>query len=342
MGHLTQDSVQTLLTHAYNARVASGFASAWGYLDPTASPSVVTYGTHSWAASALPVTPNHSLFDLASLTKIISGGTFFFSAYDHGEFSLDESLGDCLGIDGPSRSVVLRDLLTHTSGFPAIAEIGLLQSYMPSPSQLGKVLYSDVGFLWLNQVFLRHTGRTIEDWFETEIKPRLRVGSTLGYRPLPEFLGVDSSCVATEVHPSRGLIQGQVHDDNTYALGGASFHAGLFGSLNDVIDWCKCFFSGAFCSPRTLRLLLKNWNAPGTAPRAIAWDMPPGDGSGSTGKSLKGAAFGHLGFTGTSLWVDLDRGRYAILLTNRVHPTRNDPESIRNLRRAFHATVFDT
>lgn len=343
MGDLKKSSVEMLFREAHSARIASAFAAAWGSFDSPASLGVAVFGNHSWASEALAVTSDRSLFDLASLTKIISGGTYFFSALDRGEVSLQETLGECLNIEGPARSLSLQELLTHTSGLPAIAEPGVdFTSYAPDPSNRGQVIYSDVGFLWLNQVFFKQTGRSIGDWFQSELRPSLRPKSSLMYRPVPQFSMLDPTCVATEVHPTRGLIQGQVHDDNTFLSGGESLHAGLFGSLMDVVDWCQSFFSGKYCSHRTLNLLLKNWNQTGSAPRAIAWDMPSGDGTGSTGRSLGGAAVGHLGFTGTSLWVDLDRGRFAILLTNRVHPNRNHPQRIRSLRRAFHATVFDT
>jgi serine-type D-Ala-D-Ala carboxypeptidase len=341
VGDLTASSVQRLLTEGYAARIASGFAAAWGDLGSN-SAATVTVGRHSWDANALPVTESASLFDLASLTKVISGGTYFFQAYDRGEFSFEETLGDCLGINGPVSVITLRELLTHTSGLPAIADLKRMHEYAPNEAQRGQVVYSDVGFLLLNEAMRSHSAQTISSWFLQEIHPQLESGNSLHYRPLPQFLENDPSCVATEVSLARGLIQGQVNDTNTFLLGGESLHAGLFGSLTGVVDWVKAFFDGKFCSPRTLHALLQNWNPPGAAPRAIAWDMPAPDGSGSTGRSLTGPAVGHLGFTGTSLWVDLDRGRYAVLLTNRVHPRCADSQSIRNLRRAFHAIVFDT
>jgi CubicO group peptidase (beta-lactamase class C family) len=142
----------------------------------------------------------------------------------------------------------------------------------------------------------------------------------------------------TEICPWRGRLQGEVHDDNTWSRGGKAGHAGLFGRLKDLELWIDSLLGGDFVSRRTLREFARVVTDSSGNRRAFGFDVSALDGSGSTGFAFSPATIGHLGFTGTSLWMDLDQGVYAILLTNRVHPVRTD-DRIRQLRREYHDAV---
>jgi CubicO group peptidase (beta-lactamase class C family) len=143
---------------------------------------------------------------------------------------------------------------------------------------------------------------------------------------------------ATEICPWRGMLVGQVHDDNAWSRGGVAGHSGAFGRLRDVKTWLKQIFSGDFIGRNTLEKFTQEAVSIDGTRRTLGFDMPSMDGSGSTGFSFSRNTVGHLGFTGTSLWVDLETADYAILLTNRVHPSRDDLR-IRWVRREFHKLV---
>jgi CubicO group peptidase (beta-lactamase class C family) len=142
----------------------------------------------------------------------------------------------------------------------------------------------------------------------------------------------------TENCPWRGLLQGEVHDDNAWSRGGVAGHAGLFGRLQDVQHWIEALFSGLWVSRSTLRRFADVHVDSSGARRAHGFDVPSIDGSGSTGLSFSMNSIGHLGFTGTSVWMDLDSGDFAVLLSNRVHPKRTD-DRIRAVRREFHRII---
>jgi CubicO group peptidase (beta-lactamase class C family) len=121
-------------------------------------------------------------------------------------------------------------------------------------------------------------------------------------------------------------------------MGGVAGHAGVFGSINDVIAWVRALVEGKIAGFATLRKFSESQSDSFGARRALGFDVPAVDGTGSTGFVFPSSSIGHLGFVGTSLWIDLDQGRFAILLTNRVHPSREDIR-IRDLRRAFHQAL---
>ena len=294
---------------------------------------------------------------------------------DGGRVDLDETLERFLpevtARHAHLKSLTLAQLLSHTSGLPAwkpfyeemrvhfsdrlpslpISErkeyfFERVFSTLPESEPGTKTVYSDVGFLILGAVAERIGGQTL-DRLASEIiwNP---IGSGLQYRPVLTDTAVErtrirqtgESVAATEVCPWRGLVQGQVHDDNAWSLGGVAGHAGVFGTLVDVKRWAQALLNGKFASPATLQkfsteVRLKDGSSSG---RALGFDLPARDGSGSTADAFSPTAIGHLGFTGTSIWLDLDRGRGAILLTNRVHPSRDDLR-IRNLRREFHSQI---
>jgi len=317
-------------------------------------------GSTSHFADALPVTEK-TYFDLASLTKILSTTTLAMKRYDQGTLNLDQTLS----VNPSFSSIRIKDLLTHASGLPAWkpfyeemkSHFGvslpyvslverkkkfdeLLYRSVPENPPLSKVIYSDLGFLMLANLLSRDFKTDVESmWAAMKIEHlHFRPVLTDAFTARARSKQRGESIAATEFCPWRGLLVGQVHDDNAWSSGGIAGHAGSFGHLNDIKAWLHAIFLGPFLSRSTLEIFTREAVSISGIRRALGFDMPSEDGSGSTGFSFSRNTVGHLGYTGTSLWVDLDSGDYAILLTNRVHPSRADVR-IRELRREFHRLV---
>jgi len=350
--------IDELLDYAVKIQISSGIAAAWGSLDDLTQGKFqsVFAGTESHYSEE-KITAN-TIFDLASLTKILATTSLFMRLHERGLVDLDAKY--------PGKPFTFHQLLTHSSGLPAwkpfyeemIAKfggadelskltIGERKNYLyelvnavPLENQPGeKIVYSDLGFLLLSEfVENLENGKYFCDWVKEEVWSRIK-GCGLQYRPL-STRDSKTGIAATEFCPWRGMLQGEVHDDNCWSMGGVAGHAGVFGSLNDVVAWTRALTQGKIVSFATLEKFSKITSDSTGARRAIGFDVPALDGSGSTANVFSpNGTIGHLGFTGTSVWIDLDAGRFAILLTNRVHPSRDD-NRIRSLRPMFHRVAF--
>ncbi len=349
--------IQEGMERAISEGIGSGMAASFGRIEDLVARRPVTTlyaGRTSHLTNAGQVGPS-TRFDLASLSKILGTTLLAMKQFEQGVFRLDEC-------PVPGRSFTWRQLLQHSSGLPAwkgffetlVARFGTSLHAVPleERSRLffsaldsiglesapgARIVYSDLGFLHLGRALSLDLGSDVARlWAESE-----SVG--LHYRPvihsaLEERFAIQArgeSVAMTEICPWRGPLAGLVHDDNCYSLGGVAGHAGVFGTLQDLLAWIGGLFRGDFVSLATLR----EFSTPGSddrgGRRALGFDCPSEDGSGSTGFAFSPDSIGHLGFTGTSLWMDPVNGNFAILLTNRVHPTRED-NRIRAFRRAFH------
>lgn len=269
-------------------------------------------------------------FDLASLTKVIFTVTEVLRLVEEGLADLDDPLSRFMpemswmqNSELPKRT--LRQLLTHTSGLPAWAPMytwnadastlkhQILQHTWPV-NPPGQTLYSDIGYILLGLVLERLRGKLLYEFDQP---------MGLMFKPKPE------QSVATERCPWRGrVLRGEVHDENCFALGGATGHAGLFGTLGGVLNFAQSMLDGSALSPAVLAELRR----PQSEERGLGWILA---GIGFSGGSLcSRAAIGHTGFTGTGLWIDFDRGYAWALLTNRVHPSRHVETGIIELRKA--------
>ncbi|KQR23004.1 serine hydrolase domain-containing protein [Deinococcus sp. Leaf326] len=274
-------------------------------------------------------------WDLASLTKPLFTARQVLRAAAEGRLDPDDALSRFLPElawmqDTALRERTLRQLLSHTAGLPAWAPLytwgdaaliraRLLQEAWPL-GPVGPVVYSDLGYLLLGQVLERVYGQPLRDF-------RLEDGLTFSPEP--------GRSVATEVCAWRErLLRGETHDENAGALGGAAGHAGLFGTLDGVLNQAQKLLSGGWLSPVAQAAALRP-EAPG---RTLAFvGMVPGwSGGGLCGPR----AYGHTGFTGTGLWVEPDAGLAWTLLTNRVHPSRHGSTDIQALRRAVGNTLL--
>lgn len=285
-----------------------------------------------------------TIYDLASLTKVVGLTTVTMLAVERGAIALDSPVVHYLPAfhDG---AVTVRHLLTHSSGLPAwrplhqettsrAAALALVDTTRLVTAPGDSFVYSDLGAILLTQVMERTLGARMDELVERLITRPLRLEDT---RYLPPD-GWRPRIAPTENDPWRGrILRGEVHDENAARLDGVSGHAGLFGSARDLLRFGDWLLSGIGdqvdapgCDPRALpdppklvgEFIVRQELPPGSS-RALGWDTPSG--VSSAGTILGARSFGHTGFTGTSIWIDPSRGLVIVLLANRVHPTRDNP-----------------
>ena len=296
-----------------------------------------------------PAATPETIFDLASLTKVVATTSLVMRAVEQGQLELSAQVSAHLPAwRGHERdSATLLDLLEHASGLTAhlpffrdhrgraefeAAICSLPLEYAPRSQSI----YSDLGFILLGFI-LSDVVATPLDRQWAELSEQLNLGD-LRYRPPRAWR---PRIAPTELDPWRGrLLQGEVHDENGWALDGVAGHTGLFGTVAAVSRFARVMLatmnrSTPLGSPDTARRFVTRTTVSGSS-RALGWDtMLP---TSSCGERLSPSAIGHTGFTGTSLWIDPDAGFYVVLLTNRVHPTRAN-EAILDLRPAIHNAV---
>ncbi len=307
------------------------------------------FGRLSYGPDAPRVTAE-TLYDLASLTKVVATTTMAMILVDEGWLRLDQPVQELLpGFRGPGKELVtVRHLLTHSAGLPATAqlykEIRGKAAYLERIQAMdleyppgSRSIYSDLGMILLGEILERATGQPLDAFVRERVFEPLRMRHTL-FRP-PAALW--PRIAPTEDDPwRRRVVQGEVHDENAFALGGVAPHAGLFGTAGDLSRFARMILNGGvldhhrIVSRETAELFTRRAGIPGSD-RALGWDAKSAEGS-SAGTLFGPRSFGHTGFTGTSLWIDPERQLYVILLTNRVHPTREN-----NLIREVRPAVAD-
>jgi uncharacterized protein YbbC (DUF1343 family)/CubicO group peptidase (beta-lactamase class C family) len=315
--------------------LAVGHKGALAHLHP--------FGALSYDPDAPPVTAR-TLYDLASLTKVVATTTMAMILVDEGKLDLDRPVRELLpGFQGPHKdAVTVRHLLTHSSGLPAVAPLfkeirgreayleriqGMALEYPPG----SRSTYSDLGVILLGEILERVAGQPLEAFTRERIFEPLGMRDTL-FRPPAD---IRLQIAPTEQDPWRGrMVQGEVHDENAFAMGGVAPHAGLFGTAGDLARFAQMMLDGGIVSRETIALFTRRAGIP-NSDRALGWDTKSAQGS-SAGTLFSASSFGHTGFTGTSMWIDPERQLYVILLTNRVHPTREN-----NLIREVRPAVAD-
>jgi beta-N-acetylhexosaminidase len=321
--------------------------------------SLHAFGNLSYAANAAAV-DTHTMYDIASLTKVVATTTLVAKLAE-GDFpvplDLDARVERYLPewAAGPQpewrRQVTVRHLLTHTSGLPAFKEYwraskntqDTLTKIFAEPLEYEpgtKEIYSDLGIILMAEIIERLTGRTLDDLARTYIFTPLAMKDTM-FRP-PKKLWPGIAPTEIDNNLRHRLVQGEVHDENAFAIGGVSGHAGLFSTVPDLAAFCQTLLNGGVYAQH--RLLRRSTIAQFTTPqqlssgtRTLGWAVPTE--GGSSGHYFSAHSFGHTGFTGTSIWIDPDRQLFVVLLTNRVHPTREN-QKIAQLRPAFHDAVM--
>jgi beta-glucosidase-like glycosyl hydrolase/CubicO group peptidase (beta-lactamase class C family) len=321
--------------------------------------SLRAFGKLSYDAKAAAAIPN-TMYDIASLTKAVATTTLVAKLVE-GDFAvpldLDAKIERYLPewANGPNADwrhrVTVRHLLTHTSGLPAFKEYwrtskgkqDTLARIFAEPLEYEpgtKEIYSDLGIILMAEIVERLTGRTLDGLAKSTIFSPLGMKDTM-YRP-PKELWSQTAPTEIDNNLRYRLVQGEVHDENAFAIGGVSGHAGLFSTAPDLAAFCQMLLNGGvYAHQRILRrAMIAQFTAPqqlsgGT--RTLGWAVPTE--GGSSGHYFSARSFGHTGFTGTSIWIDPDRQLFVVLLTNRVHPTRENTK-IQQVRPALHDAVM--
>ena len=303
------------------------------------------YGRLDWPAGS-PPPDSASLYDLASLTKVVATTTIAMMLEEQGRLDLDRTVASYLvpQFAAPDKAgVTVRMLLTHSGGLEAGAPLyaqGVRgrEQYLAQIEQRplrgapgAHMVYSDWDMVLLQLVLERITGQPLDRLFAE------RVATPLGLR---ESTFLPDSALRTRTAPTAndtargGLLRGVVHDGNAWAIGGVSGHAGLFASARDLARFAQMLLNGGeFGGVRLLKpSTVARWTTvqDDLSSRALGWDTPSGESSAGHYASARG--FGHTGFTGTSLWADPERGLFIVILTNRVHSRGTSQRHVR-LRR---------
>src|SRR5712671_2092498 len=330
-----------VIEKAISDKAFPGAALAVGYRGKV---SAHAFGKLSYDANS-PVTLPETMYDIASLTKVVATTTLVAKLAE-GDFpvplDLDARVERYLPEwgSGPQpewrHQVAVRHLLTHTSGLPPFKEYwrtsknkqDTLTKIFAEPLEYEpgtKEVYSDLGIILMAEIIERLTGRALDDLANSSIFSPLGMKDTM-YRP-PKKLWPAIAPTEIDNNLRHRLVQGEVHDENAFAIGGVSGHAGLFSTTPDLAAFCQMLLNGGVYAHQ--RILRRATIAQFTTPqqlsggtRTLGWAVPTE--GGSSGHYFSAHSFGHTGFTGTSIWIDPDRELFVVLLTNRVHPTREN------------------
>lgn len=294
----------------------------------------LTYDPHS------PAVTTRTIYDLASLTKVLATAALLAGEISSGRMRLNDRVRHWVASwTGEERQVVtLRDLLEHCSGLPAHRhycqthagrasfEMAICEEPLEYPPR-AQSIYSDPGFMLLGFAMEHAANAPLDRQFDHWRDRELGADVELRYRPDADWL---DRTAPTEHTPLGEPRCGEVHDENAAALGGVAAHAGLFGTAAAVGAGARWWMRSPSLS------LFATKTAVANSSRALGWDtMLP---TSSCGTKMSPAAIGHTGFTGTSLWIDPANDLYVVILTNRVHPSR-DGDGIQELRRAVHDAI---
>ena len=307
-----------------------------------------TYDAFSPAVSA------ETVYDLASVTKVIATTTACMVLYEQGVLKLDQPLADLLPEfagqqDAARRQVTLRMLLAHSSGLPAYVKLfqtahnkdELLKQALRVPLTAdpgARAEYSDIGFILLGEALQKLTGEALDQFCQREIFTKLSLPQTTFSPP------ADQKHLIPPTEDDRTfrhrVIQGEVNDENASVMGGVAGHAGCFASSLDVSVFAQCMLQGGtpLVGSKTVEIFTRREENPLGTSRALGWDTPSQPSQ--SGKYFSSRSYGHLGYTGTSLWIDPDRQLSVTLLTNRTWPDRGS-QSIKQFRPAFHDAVIE-
>ena len=317
---------------------------------------------HFTYEEASPAVAPETVYDLASVTKVVATTAMAMLLHRRGQFDLDAPLGNLLPAfvagrpqNDPAHRVKLRHLLAHCSGLPGYVEFfrtasnatELMQACLQLPLEAEpgtRAEYSDPGFILLGKALEALIGEPLSTWTHREILQPLQMSATF-FSPAPSLR---NSIPPTEEDTTfrHRRIQGEVQDENAWLLQGVAGHAGRFSDVPDLLRFAaeilnsrlKKLPAGNQCrlfDPATVQLFAQRQQPEGSS-RALGWDTPSRNSS--SGRHFSPHSIGHLGYSGCSLWIDLDAGVAVVLLTNRTWPDRSC-QFIREIRPAFHDAV---
>ena len=309
-----------------------------------------SFGAFTYERGATAVSPE-TIFDLASVTKVLATTSMAMLLVEQGKLDLEmlasKMLPEFSG-EARKRKITVRMLLAHSSGLPAYARLyqrfsGYEQVFRAAcaleleadPGM--RTEYSDIGFILLGELLARVAGERLDRFIAREVFQPLGMTMTR-FNPPPEWKTIIPPTVDDKSFRQR-VIQGEVHDENASAMGGVTGHAGLFAPALDVARFAQCMLNrGApiFKSETVREFTTRDRSASGSY--ALGWDTPSTPSQ--SGKYFSPRSFGHLGYTGTSLWIDPGRELAVVLLTNRTWPD-NASQKIKEIRPAFHDAVVE-
>jgi CubicO group peptidase (beta-lactamase class C family) len=321
-------------------------------------------GRFTYDAASPAVAPD-TIFDLASVTKVVATTPAAMLLYERGELDLDASVASLLPEfdtgEERRRSVTVRMLLAHSSGLPGYVKlwqkVGVETGHARSPhgehraAVVGAAMrvpldaepgtraeYSDIGFIILGEILERIAGEPLDNFCAREVFGPLGMART-GFRPRESLRPTIPPTEDDRILRHR-VIQGEVQDENAWVMGGVASHAGVFSPAEDVARFAQCMLAGGAPILRrdTIDLFTRRETSPPGTSRALGWDTPSSPSQ--SGQHFSPRSFGHLGYAGTSLWIDPERQLAVTLLTNRTWPDRKSQE-IRQIRPRFHDVVVE-
>lgn len=301
-----------------------------------------------------PQVSTETIYDLASVTKVVATTALCMAMYERGLFHLDQKLVEVLPefqgeADDRRTQVTFRMILAHSSGLPAYVK---LFERTTSPEQLinealrtpltadpgSRAEYSDIGFILLGKALERIAGKPFEQLCREQIFLPLGLES-LTFTPPADWRPMIPPTVEDRSF-RQTIMQGVVHDENAWVLCGIAGHAGCFSTARDVARFATCMLRGGdpLVKAATLELFTERQPLPAGTSRALGWDTPSHPSQ--SGRYFSPRSFGHLGYTGISLWIDPERQLSVTLLTNRTWPDCGS-QLIRQIRPAFHDAVVE-
>jgi CubicO group peptidase (beta-lactamase class C family) len=320
-------------------------------------------GTFTYDVPSIPVA-SHTAYDIASLTKVVSTTAAAMLLYQRGQLDLDTPVGELLPgfmigrpVGTHARRVMVRHLLAHNSGLPGYVGFfrnhstssGILRACLELPIQTPPgehTEYCDPGFILLGKALEVIVREPLCAWVHREIHHPLAMHHTRTSPNLASRLAIPPTEYDSTFR--HRIIQGEVQDENAYVLNGSAGHAGLFSNVADLLRFAREILAAighpsVSEPPRvfeaaTIERFAERQMPEGTS-RALGWDTPSkSPETSSAGRHFSSRSLGHLGYSGCSLWIDLEAGIAAVLLTNRTWPDRQS-DLIRQVRPAFHDAI---
>ena len=310
------------------------------------------FGRFTYEPDSTPVSAE-SIFDLASVSKVVATTSMAMVLYERGLLDLDTPV---IGVvpefadeDARRREITCRMLLAHSSGLPAHEKLylhahsreELIRAAMRVPLKADpgtQAEYSDIGFIVLGLALERLAGELLDVFCRREVFGPLGMSQT-GFNPPGAWKSRIPPTADDRIFRKR-IIQGEVYDENASVMGGVSPQAGVFSTASDTALFAEAMLSGGtpVVHPETLAVFTRREISPAGTSRALGWDTPSKPSQ--SGKYLSAASFGHLGYTGTSLWIDPERQLSVTLLTNRTWPDGSN-RAIKEVRPRFHDAVCE-
>jgi CubicO group peptidase (beta-lactamase class C family) len=303
------------------------------------------------------------MFDMASVSKVMATTAMAMLLWQRGQLDLDEPVGARLpeflhpvasvtDLNRARQTITARMLLAHCSGLPAYAPLyencrtapALLDACLRMPLAAApetRAVYSDIGFIVLGHLLETVAGERLDRYCRREVFAPLEMSSTQYCPPAELKAFIPPTGTGDSLRPR--VLQGEVNDGNSWVLGGVSGHAGIFSNVADTLRFAECLLrgGGTLFRPETIALFTTRQKMPPATEWALGWDTPTA--ASSSGQFFSAHSVGHLGYTGTSLWMDFDKDVAVVLLTNRTYPDGSQAgvsKKIQQVRPRFHDAIM--